>query len=142
MKKRKYINKIEIKDLCLILEYIIFNDIGKKNKKLDRLDRQLYDKCRLYINNYATNNDIEFINKCIENNYIIFLLRKTMDLADIEYINEYAEYCGYDTKEFVHPNIKNKLKQEDIYDLYLYYLGLEKQQNNNKQKKLTKKIDD
>ena len=75
MVERKYLNSNELMDLYMVLDYINSNEIGN-SEKWNKVDVDLYKRVKLYIDEQSDYFDTEYIDNFINNNYIVYLLRK------------------------------------------------------------------
>ena len=135
MVDRKYLNSVELMDLYFVLEYINLYETGNR-EKWDKVDADLYRRVKLYVNEKSDYFDTGFVNNFIDNNYIVYLLRKIIGLGDSIKINEYLEICGNDFSEINRPIISSEFDYMDSFDLYLYYSM--KRKRDNKKVKLRK----
>ena len=132
MVERKYLNSNELMDLYMVLDYINSNEIGN-SEKWNKVDVDLYKRVKLYIDEQSDYFDTEYIDNFINNNYIVYLLRKIIGFVDSVRINEYLSMCGNDFSEIKRPNFNGKFNYMDSFDLYLYY-SMKKKRDNKKVK--------
>jgi len=142
MEYRKYLDSQELIDTYNILNYIMENDINRSDKWI-KYDLDLLMRIRMYINGYANEFDVKYVDNFIENHNIVFLLRKIIGIGNSKHLENYLNICGNDLSEIVYPNIKDSFDYLDSFDLYLYYLSkykIVKSNNKERVKKIKKEL--
>jgi hypothetical protein len=120
LNEKKYLNTPELFDLYQVLIYIISNNVNK-NKQLLKYDLALLKRVKNYMSDNTCDFDIEYINRFLDNFYIVYLLKKIMSIRDYQYLDQYLSMCKEDTSEFQAPKRGETFEKLDAYDLFLYY---------------------